>query len=352
MAGWADAILGGPLPAEPLATCDACAMAPQPGEPVGPEHFDPGVKCCSYIPALHNYLVGRILGDRDPAASVGRARVEARIGERVGVSPLGIVAPSHYALLYDPDRFGKSEALLCTYFLADTGRCGIWKHRNSGCSTWFCKHERGSASKRLWQAIEAALSEAERAVAKAAVVELDVGAAAMATLFAHPSKAKENKSVGDLDKRVDSERYAKLWGRWLGKEREFFARAAALVAKMTWSSVLSAGGSELAARVRVAKDAYASFSSSKLPSHLRVGSFEVVAMDETTTQLSTYTPFDPVRIPNELLGALRRFDGGSTKAALATILEQDALELDEALVKRLVDFAVLVSGEEPAKKPK
>jgi Fe-S-cluster containining protein len=320
-------------------------MVPQAGERQGPEHFDPATKCCTYIPALHNYLVGRILAERDPAMSVGRARVDARIGERVGVSPLGIVAPSHFSLLYGPDRFGKSEALRCPYYLAETGNCGVWKHRNTVCSTWFCKHGRGSASRVFWQAIEAALSEAERAVAKAAVLELDVGAAAMAALFPHPSELKESRLTGDLDKRVDSERYAKLWGRWLGKERELFARAAAVAAKMTWPSVLRLGGSELAARVRVAKDAYASFSSSKLPARLRVGPFEVVAMDETTTRVATYTPFDPIRLPNELLGALRRFDGGSTRAALATILEEDGLELDAALVQRLVDFEVLVDEE-------
>jgi hypothetical protein len=320
-------------------------MVPQPGEPFGAGHFEPATKCCTYIPTLHNYLVGRILAERDPAMAVGASTVNARIDEHVGVTPLGVAPPSHFALLYGPERFGKSESLRCPYYLADGGKCGVWKHRNAVCSSWFCKHGRGAAARAFWRALEAALSEAERAVAKAVVLELDVGATALSALFPHPNEAKGNAAPGDLDKRVDPQRYAKLWGSWLGKEREFYGHATKVAGKLTWPAVLRLGGSELQARVQIAKQALERLSRDRLPRRLRVGTFEVVEMTETATRIATYTPFDPVTVPNELLAALQRFNGGSTRKALSKVLEEHGLELDTELVQRLVDFEVLVDSE-------
>jgi Fe-S-cluster containining protein len=321
-------------------------MLPQPGEDLGREHFDPTTKCCTYVPRLHNYLIGRILADRDPAMAAGRTRVEARVDERIAVSPLGVMAPSHYFALHKPERFGKSKALRCPYYLSETGQCGVWRHRNAVCSTWFCKHERGAASRSFWKALEMALSEAERAIARHAVLELDVGAAVLAKLFPHSEDIESDPAPGDLDKHVDPQRYATLWGRWLGREREFFARSATIAAKLTWEDVERIGGSELSARARVTRDALAFLNAVALPKRVRVGAFEITTMSQATTSLTTYTPYDPITVPNELLAVLPRFDGVTTAQALATIRSEDGIELDEGLVRRLIDFRVLL--DEPS----
>src|SRR5262245_52393001 len=90
-AGWMDSLLGGAIPAEGRATCSSCAMLPPAGAAVeGSDHFfSPATKCCTYLPQLANFLVGRILGDQDPdpSAAAGRASVEARIDAGVGVTP-------------------------------------------------------------------------------------------------------------------------------------------------------------------------------------------------------------------------------------------------------------------------
>jgi hypothetical protein len=69
-------------------------------------------------------------------------------------------------------------------------------------------------------------------------------------------------------------------------------------------------------------------------------------MSQATTSLTTYTPYDPITVPNELLAVLPRFDGVTTAQALATIRSEDGIELDEGLVRRLIDFRVLL--DEPS----
>ena len=78
-AAWMDQLLAGPLPHEEDATCDDCAMLSEDGEHHSSSEvfFNPQTKCCSYIPALPNYLVGRILSDDDPDFAKGRAKIMA-----------------------------------------------------------------------------------------------------------------------------------------------------------------------------------------------------------------------------------------------------------------------------------
>ena len=98
-AGWIDDLLDGPLPHESEATCEDCAMWPGAGSSgAGALAFHPETKCCTYIPSLPNFLVGRIVEDDDPAMAPGRASVEARIDARLGVTPMGIDRPA----VHDP----------------------------------------------------------------------------------------------------------------------------------------------------------------------------------------------------------------------------------------------------------
>ncbi|NOT62653.1 MAG: hypothetical protein HOP19_20800, partial [Acidobacteria bacterium] len=78
-AAWVDELLGGAIPPETEATCDDCAMlAPEIAPRGSAEYFNPATKCCAYVPMLPNFLVGRLLNDRDAAAAQGRATVVAR----------------------------------------------------------------------------------------------------------------------------------------------------------------------------------------------------------------------------------------------------------------------------------
>jgi hypothetical protein len=131
-----DALLAGTIPSETEATCDDCAMCAAGGAQRGDAYFfRPDVKCCSFVPNLPNFLVGRILADADPHLAAGRASVEARSEAGMAVTPLGLGQPPAYRVLYDrgaPAAFGRSRTLRCPHFLDDgVGRCAIWRHRNS-----------------------------------------------------------------------------------------------------------------------------------------------------------------------------------------------------------------------------
>ena len=86
---WVAAVMEDPSPAERRATCDSCAMCPQPDGTLLPAAypFRPDTKCCTFEPTLANFLAGGVLAR--PADDPGRASVEARV--RSGqATPLGL----------------------------------------------------------------------------------------------------------------------------------------------------------------------------------------------------------------------------------------------------------------------
>ena len=174
-ARWMEQLFKGPLPPERLATCSDCAKLQKAGQPIDPDAYNPDTKCCTYLPMLHNFLVGSIIDDTDPDFATGRATVEARIDAGLAVTPLGLYATEEYLSRYDAGaRFGKDITLRCPHFLhAEGGRCGVWKHRESTCSTWFCKYERGEHGKDFWKrGVAPMLRAAELALARHLAIEL------------------------------------------------------------------------------------------------------------------------------------------------------------------------------------
>src|SRR5215471_13024784 len=78
---WIVDLVGGTIPRESRATCDNCAMCASGATQDAAAQsyfFDPTIKCCTYVPTIPNFLVGRILSDAEPAAQPGRASVEKR----------------------------------------------------------------------------------------------------------------------------------------------------------------------------------------------------------------------------------------------------------------------------------
>jgi hypothetical protein len=191
-APWIDEALGGPFPEERHATCAACAMCKPTAAKAATASltlFDPDTKCCTYVPTLPNFLVGLILNDDDPAAIAGRTSIERRIAAGIGVTPLGLQSDPRYALIYKHaggELFGRTSGLRCPHYLpADGGQCGIWRHRNAVCTTWFCKHERGRVGQRFWDALLVLLTLVERHLGLWAANELDEPRLSPAALLRH-----------------------------------------------------------------------------------------------------------------------------------------------------------------------
>jgi hypothetical protein len=351
-AGWIDDLLDGPLPHESEATCENCAMWSSAGSPgAATLAFHRDTKCCTYVPALANFLVGRIVEDDDPALAPGRASVEARIDARLGVTPLGIDRPAVHALLYHVGvsaAFGRSRTLRCPHYREDAGgACGIWRHRNGVCSTWFCKHSRGATGQRFWHGLEQLLATVERELARWCLLRLDLDSDLLARLL---PRGTDRGSGGNatldgatIDGRVDDATYRAWWGSWLGREREFYRESARLVNALRWPDVARIGGASVEALARVVAHTHHGAGSRTVPERLVVGQLQTVAAGRERVLVITYNPYDPLELPRMLVDVLGYFDGRPTREALAQIRQERDINVQPSLVRRLVDFGVLVA---------
>ncbi|MCC6901744.1 MAG: hypothetical protein IT377_22425 [Polyangiaceae bacterium] len=335
-------LIGHELPDEPRATCSDCAMA-SPEVPEGDDaHFHPRLKCCTFIPLLPNFLVGEVLASKD--AREGRKRLERRIAQRRGVSPLG-VAPSRAERSaegeLDDASFGRAKGHVCPYLDAKDGRCSIWRQRNSVCTTWFCKHSRGAVSLRFWEAVKEALSVLERALAEHCVLILDAGKTLCLATLASESRG-DRPTRAHRDDELDEHVHRKLWGAWGGREKELFVRSAQLVSALSPGDVLGLGGAPLSLaleRVRRAREALVSPRPlAKLRSE-PAATFQLVGSDALA--LSSYRLFDPLEAPKAILEVLPLFDGRPTAQVLRQVRRRTGLEIDAATLRELVDFEIL-----------
>jgi len=347
-ARWMGALLGDPVPPETRATCEDCAMCAPAGVTSDPKslYFSPRVKCCSYQPKLPNFLVGRILDDHDFSFSAGRSTLEQRIDAGVGVSPLGLDQTPTYSLLYKHGLagFGRAESLRCPHYLDEGGgRCGIWRHRNGVCTTWFCKHERGGVGLDFWSRVRDFLMAIERDLAAWCVTELDLGPEALSALFLTRRKPNERElmTLADLEGVKDPNVARQLWGGWLGRERDFYIECGRRVSPLTWKDVEDIASPEVRARARIVKRAFESLTSRELPERLTAGSFQTISSSREGVQVVGYSGSDPLELTPEVLEILPYFDGRPIEEVLKTIRKELSVEVEKDLVQKLLDFEIL-----------
>ncbi|MDP2316588.1 MAG: hypothetical protein Q8P41_27085 [Pseudomonadota bacterium] len=342
-ARWMDAHLGGRIPEETRATCSNCAMAPPAGEPMGPGQFDPNTKCCTYVPRLPNFLVGAVLADEDPEAAAGRATVEARMLAGVGVTPLGLARPPAWDLVYrhgvvrSDAAFGRVRSLRCPHFLVD-GRCGIWKHREGVCTTWFCRHDRGAVGFAFWEALGGFLSMLERALSYDAVLAYGLDGAALRRLVDGPLPPDGPA----LDGHQAPEIRRRNWGVWYERERELYVATAGRVERMRWDEVRRVAGPEGEAHGQVVLAAWEALVWATTPERLRLARLGTVEIGRETAAIVTHRTYDPIEVPSRLLPHLARFDGRPTELVREE-LARLGTPVDAGLVQRLVDWEVLVA---------
>ena len=347
-ARWMDDLLRSPIPHETRATCDDCAMCSQ-GEDHGHGetfYFSPVTKCCTYQPKLPNFLVGRALADRDFAFSAGRKTLEERIAAGVGVTPLGLQQSAVFEVLYEhgKDGFGRAAALRCPHYLEEGGgRCGMWRNRNSICATWFCKHERGALGLSFWHRIRDLLMDVETALSAWCVLESDLEPAALRALF--PTRVKQGgrapMSAADVDQRADPAVARRLWGRWLGREHEFYLQCGARVSPLAWADVARIAGPDVAVQARLTRASFEAMTSEALPERLENGSIHLVGTAPDSVRVVGYSGTDPLDLDPAILEILPYFDGRPTAQALKAIERDLNLRVEEDLVRRLADFEIL-----------
>lgn len=308
--------------------------------------FDPRVKCCSYEPRLANFLVGRILQDNGADAQ-GRATIEDRIARRVAVSPLGLDQSARFNLLYKsaPHGFGRALAFRCPHYV-DTqkgGRCGIWAHRNGVCATWFCKHDRGAAGQAFWARLGELLGAIETDLSMWCTAELGAGSRELLQLA---ERGSGRMDLAELEGPRDTERYQRLWGTWVGKEKEYYQASAQLVDPLDWNNVMRRCGPRVRLLADLARQAYDNLASDEIPARLWLENFKIEGVHEGgKLRIASYSGNDPVLIPERLARALPFFTGQPWQEAVEAIRVNLNMQLRRDLVRRLVDFGILRGRE-------
>jgi hypothetical protein len=78
------------------------------------------------------------------------------------------------------------------------------------------------------------------------------------------------------------------------------------------------------------------------PDRPRIGLIQIEGIVAGKYSAVTYSPYDPLRMPTDLVAVLHHFDGRPTDDVLEEIRVQRGIRLDPALVRRMADFRVLV----------
>jgi hypothetical protein len=346
-AGWMNDLFGGPIPDESRATCSDCVMCRPTAESTA-RHFRPDTKCCTFYPYLSNYSVGGILNDTSPESDFGRATVEARIDAKFGVTPLGLDAPPTFYVLYKNggnSAFGANRSLRCPHYIEDGGLCGVWRYRNSVCSTWFCQVVRGNIGRDFWSQLLQLLGEIETTLRLWCVDQLDVGNGPLRYLIArNDGKGDVRLTAADLDGESDLALYHQAWGdRWVGRERELYSEAWRLVSALSWSDVLQIAGPKVRSLAHLSREAYADLISESMPNRLRRGSYTVAATEREYIMLhgAGAAPADTLPVLAGVVDILPLFDGRRSTAEVIMIAKRSGTRLSEWAVRQLIDFKIL-----------
>jgi hypothetical protein len=321
-AKWMKEFLPGPIPAEKRATCQDCVMC-KPLEPAGASDrmFNLKTKCCTYRPILANFLVGGILQDEDPAFAEGRAQFEKTALQNV-ITPKGIDPGWIYWYHYADKVFGESESMRCFYYMdKDGGLCGIWRYRNSRCTTWFCKYEQGQTGFEFWKNLEKLLTATEKSLSDWCIKTLKLEPFTQAVTPGHAE-----------------------WGNWYGKEREFYKECYRLVSDFTWHQVLEISPELDTGLCRQVLESFRTLSSGSVPESLKTGDFSTEPVGDDLVRFRGYNKLDPITLPQWIADVIVQFDGRPWTVVIAAIEQEQGIRMEPELVRNLYQHRILVQA--------
>jgi hypothetical protein len=344
-------VFDNPAPQEEKATCNNCAMLPPPGAPPQSsiQYYRPDTKCCTYHPILPNYLVGAALADGRPEMDEGRRRLRARIAARVSVSPRWVSPPRKMEVLLRAswvNTMGRSLMLRCPLYSPDNGGCTLWPHWDSVCATFYCKHMAAADGEAFWRSVRHYLSYVERRLAIAA---------ACAVIPGHDEPdLRGYLTLEDLeDLPPAEERYAALWGEWLGREEEHYLRCHEWVKNLSRSEFEAiVGDAELQSRQENLEQSWDRLQNPALPDRL-VRHPRLSPQDTPDGILVRGYNAEPLILTRDLFDVVNLFDGKETVAELRARLKKESeLDLPEDMLLQLHRYRVLVTPEQAATPPR
>jgi Fe-S-cluster containining protein len=331
-----------PAIVEAQATCNDCAMCDKGASPAaGSTYFQPDTKCCTFHPHLPGYLAGAVFRDPDPAMAEGARRLRMKIERRVGVTPRWIAAPRKTMLLFTASRetsFGRSKALLCPYYEPNGGLCTIWRHRESSCSTFFCKHDAGGDGKTFWQALELWLRHLEKKLC-------DHAMSAVAPELVEPSVGRGKLTREDLeDLPPPPAEYASFWGSWEGREEDLYGRCHEVISALGAADFERIVADEEGARLHEnLKEKHAAVVSPRLAERLAMNAEMAVKPVDGGVVVTTFSRYEPVMLSEGLYEVVREIGGSESVAEVrARLLRDHGVDVPEAMLLSLQQHRVLL----------
>jgi hypothetical protein len=293
-----------------------------------------------------------ILADEDPAMAAGRLSVERRLAAGLAVTPRGLEWPLKIRAQYNEMElrgFGRAQSLLCPHYVDEQGGlCGIWKYRNSVCSTWFCKFVRGAVGREFCEATKHLLLTIELELSRWCAVQLDLQESALGLLLA-PRLARGQLptfTLEDIEDQVEPDKQRQAWANWYGREREFYLACGELVRQLKWSDVSAICGPEVLVRSRLTKKAYLHLVADEIPERLQMGTFTVMEASDGFYNLHhPANGLDPFQLSARIMRLLPHFDGRPTTEIVKQIIDTEGLRFTPELLRRLVDFKILRAVE-------
>src|SRR5690606_27773427 len=109
-----------------------------------------------------------------------------------------------------------NERQLCPYY--SNGLCSIWPYRENLCSTYFCSSVGGKAGKKFWDMVNQYIKLTETTLAQYALLQTGWPPEEIKTNYVTTT----DFDFEDEEGHIDDEKYQKIWGKWAGREKEFF----------------------------------------------------------------------------------------------------------------------------------
>ena len=336
---------------EKTADCSNCIMCkPKLEQHYDEKYFHSDTKCCTFYPKLPNYLVGAILADNSESMLLGKNKILNAVNDGLGVSPLGLLRPEKYTLIYqnvfdeNPLLFGKVSSLVCPYL--DNGNCTVWKYRNGICTTWFCYSDNGVDGIAFWDSLKKYLNTVENKLIKYTLLYQGFSTSEVDTLFNTNEALKRNIKL--IKEEINEEplnniEYKELWGNYNKKEVEYYINCYNLVRKLNekeFDQIMGIDGKTL---LQDLENKYSEMLSKNVPLYLiRNSNIRFIKIDENNEKAHLDVDNCTFSIAYMLYESLIYFNGKASNIEVLNRVEEQGLKINNDLLLYLYKHRFLL----------